>query len=64
MPHATEPVYRHIQVTPLAPTFGAEVSGVDFSEPVPDDIFQEVLDAITKVGLSPPYDHPNTINTR
>lgn len=49
MPHATEPSYKHINVTPLAATFAAEVSGVDFSKPVPDKIFQEILRAITKV---------------
>ena len=49
MPHATEPVYAHIKVTPLATAFAAEVSGVDFCKPVPDEIFQEILSAITKV---------------
>lgn len=47
MPHA-EP-YKHIQVKELHPTFGAEVSGIDFSQPVPDDVFADVLAAITKV---------------
>ena len=50
MPHATEPDYKHIKVTPLAETFAAEVSGVDFSKPVPNQVFQEILSAITKVG--------------
>lgn len=52
MPHATEPKYQHISVTPVGPTIGAEVSGVDFSRPVPADVFQEILDAITKVRAS------------
>ena len=51
MPHATEPEYKHIKVTQLAPTFGAEVSGVDFSKPVPPDVFKEILSAIAKVSL-------------
>ena len=53
MPHATEPDYKHISVTQLAPTFAAEVSGVDFSKPVEDDVFQEILAAITQVSLYP-----------
>ena len=51
MPNATEPVYKHIKVHQLAPTFGAEASGVDFSRPVPDEVFGEILSAITKVSL-------------
>jgi hypothetical protein len=50
MPHATETDYQHISVEPVGRTFGAEVSGVDFSKPVPDDVFQEILSAITKVS--------------
>jgi alpha-ketoglutarate-dependent 2,4-dichlorophenoxyacetate dioxygenase len=50
MPHA-EP-FRHIQVTELHPTFGAEIAGIDFSKPVPDETFKEVLAAITKVRSS------------
>jgi hypothetical protein len=53
MPHATEPTYKHITVTPLAPTFAAKVSGVDFSKPVPDEVFQEILAVITIVR----YEH-------
>ncbi|ETN42537.1 uncharacterized protein HMPREF1541_01694 [Cyphellophora europaea CBS 101466] len=51
MPHATEPTYKHISVTPIGPTIGAEVSGVDFSKPVPDEVFREILSAITKYGV-------------
>jgi alpha-ketoglutarate-dependent 2,4-dichlorophenoxyacetate dioxygenase len=50
MPHA-EP-YKNIQIKELHPTFGAEILGVDFSKPVPDDVFDEILAAITKVGVS------------
>lgn len=49
MPHATAAEYQHIQVTELAPTFGAEVSGIDFSKPVEPHVFAEVLDASAKV---------------
>jgi alpha-ketoglutarate-dependent 2,4-dichlorophenoxyacetate dioxygenase len=47
----TEPVFQLINVKELHPTFGAEISGVDFSKPVEDDVFQEILAAITKVTL-------------
>lgn len=50
MPHATDAQYQHIQATPLAPTIGAEVTGIDFSKPVEPEIFAEVKDAITKVS--------------
>ncbi|KAJ9645437.1 uncharacterized protein PV06_07871 [Exophiala oligosperma] len=51
MPHATAAEYQHIQVTELAPTFGAEVSGIDFSKPVEPHVFAEVLDASAKYGV-------------
>ena len=38
-----------IQIKELHSTFGAEISGVDFSERVNDDVFEEILAAITKV---------------
>ncbi|TLD18230.1 alpha-ketoglutarate-dependent 2-4-dichlorophenoxyacetate dioxygenase [Venturia nashicola] len=49
MSHA-EP-FRHIQITQLHPTFGAEISGIDFSKPVAAGVFSEVLAAITKYGV-------------
>lgn len=45
--------FKHIIVKPLHPTFGAEISGIDFSQPVPDEVFTEVLAAVTKVSPSP-----------
>jgi hypothetical protein len=50
MPHAEE--FKHIQVTPLHPTFGAEVSGVDFSQQVPEEVFQELRAAATTVSMN------------
>lgn len=47
MPHANP--YKHIQIKELHPTFGAEVIGVDFSKEVPDEVFGDILAAITKV---------------
>ncbi len=49
MPHATDPEFRQIRIEKLAPTFGAEVTGIDFSKPVEPEVFQEVLEAITEV---------------
>lgn len=46
----TEPPFKHITIKELHPTFGAEISGIDFSKPVDHDVFQEVLAAITKVS--------------
>jgi hypothetical protein len=50
MPHATDSEFDHIQVKQLAPTFGAEVTGIDFSKPVPPEVFAEIHRAITKVS--------------
>lgn len=49
MPHAVP--YKHITIKELHPTFGAEVSGVDFSEPVPLDVFEEIRDAAAQVSM-------------
>ncbi|KAL2004712.1 hypothetical protein VTN00DRAFT_3240 [Thermoascus crustaceus] len=48
---AKEPVFNLITVKELHLTFGAEISGVDFSKEVPDDVFQEILAAITRYGV-------------
>lgn len=52
MPHQTDPAFRHISVTQLAPTFGAQVAGIDFFSPVSEDVFAEIKSAISKVGNS------------
>jgi alpha-ketoglutarate-dependent 2,4-dichlorophenoxyacetate dioxygenase len=49
MPHATETDYQHIQLKQLAPTFAAEVTGVDFSRPVEREVFDEIHRAIVDV---------------
>jgi hypothetical protein len=51
MPSAVGSTFKHISVRELHPTFGAEISGVDFSVPLTDEIFSEVHAAITKVRL-------------
>lgn len=52
MPHAED--YKYIQVKELHPTIGAEVFGVDFSKSVPDEVFEEILAAITKAHTFTP----------
>lgn len=49
MPHPTDSRYSTIQVTQLAPTIGAEISGVDFSKAVDPEVFSEVKHALTTV---------------
>lgn len=44
-----DPEFKTLQIKKLHPTFGAEVSGVDFTKPIPDDVFQEILAAMAKV---------------
>ena len=46
----TESKPKGLQITKLHPTFGAEVSGVDFSNPIADDVLQEITSAMAKVG--------------
>lgn len=51
MPDISQPsTFNHIAITELHPTFGAEISGVDFARPVEAEIFQEILTAMSKVG--------------
>jgi alpha-ketoglutarate-dependent 2,4-dichlorophenoxyacetate dioxygenase len=42
--------FKQISVRKLHPTFGAQISGIDFSSPLSDEVFAEVLAAITKVS--------------
>lgn len=50
MPHAEElGAFERITVKELHSTFGAEVFGIDFSKPVPPEVFAEVKAAISKV---------------
>lgn len=49
---ASMPIATKLKITPLAPTFVAEVEGVDFSEPVPEDVFHEVKDVVNKYGVA------------
>lgn len=40
-----------LKVTPLAPTFAAEVEGIDFSQPIPNNIFLQLKDIINEYGV-------------
>ncbi|EPE30094.1 Clavaminate synthase-like protein [Glarea lozoyensis ATCC 20868] len=40
-----------LTITPLYPTFGAQISGVDFSQPIPDSTFGQILTACHKYGV-------------
>ncbi len=45
----TEPDFKHITVTPLHPTFIAEIQGVDFSKAIEPEVFIEIHAALAKV---------------
>jgi len=45
------PVESLIRIRELHPTFGAEILGADFSRPVGDEVFAEILEAIIKYGV-------------
>ena len=42
---------KHITCTPLHATFGAEITGVDFSSPPSDEVLDEIKGAIGKYGV-------------
>lgn len=44
--------FHYIAIKQLHPSFGAEISGVEFSKPVTKEVFAEILAAIKKVGLT------------
>ena len=54
MPHATDTEYQHIELKELSPTFGAEVTGVDFAQPVKKEVFDEIHRAIVNVSRNFP----------
>lgn len=41
--------FKTLQIRELHPTFAAEIEGVDFSQPIPDEVFEEILAASAKV---------------
>lgn len=50
-----ETEFKTLKFKKLHPTFAAEVEGVDFSKPIPDDVFNEILAASAKV-LDPEFE--------
>ena len=42
--------FNHIKVSKIHPTFGAEISGVDFTSTLNDEVFAEISAAAAKVG--------------
>jgi len=46
----SEAGFEHIIVRKLHSTFAAELGGVDFSKPLSDGTFKEILTAVTKVS--------------
>jgi hypothetical protein len=46
-----ESSYNYITVKRLHPTFGAEISGIDFTIPLTDEVFSDILAALNKVRL-------------
>jgi len=45
-----EPQFKHIKIKEIGETFVAEVEGVDFSQDIPQEVFDEILQAIIKVS--------------
>lgn len=48
-PFSATPGFQHVVAKELHPTFGAEISGVDFAKPLADVVLIEILAAIAKV---------------
>lgn len=48
----SSPTFDYITVKNLHPTFGAEISGVDFSKPLSNEVFGEIFTAAKKVVYS------------
>ncbi len=46
--------FKIVKIEKLHETFGAQISGVDFSSPISDEVFHEILAAITKVNVQIP----------
>jgi alpha-ketoglutarate-dependent 2,4-dichlorophenoxyacetate dioxygenase len=44
-----------LKVTPLHPTFGAELSGVDFTKPVSPELYAEIRKVVDKVRNTRPF---------
>jgi alpha-ketoglutarate-dependent 2,4-dichlorophenoxyacetate dioxygenase len=45
-----EVAFSHISVKELHPNFAAEISGVEFSSALSDEVFREISQAVTKAS--------------
>jgi taurine dioxygenase len=45
---SAEAEYIHVRITPLTPHIGAEISGVDLSEPLTDEVGREIRQALAE----------------
>ena len=45
-----ETEFKNLYIKELHPTFAAEIEGVDFTKPIPDDVFREIQAASAKVN--------------
>ncbi|CAD6590223.1 MAG: hypothetical protein TREMPRED_005653 [Tremellales sp. Tagirdzhanova-0007] len=50
-PAPTASITETIKCHPLHPTFGAQVSGVDFSKPIPESVMNEIRNSLGQYGL-------------
>lgn len=46
--------FPHLQVKELHPTFAAEITGLKLTEPLSDEIFQEIINVVAKVTNTRP----------
>lgn len=44
-----------LRVTPLHPTFAAELSGVDFTKPISPELYAEIRGVVDKVSVVVSY---------
>jgi hypothetical protein len=56
-----EPHFEHITIKGIGSTFAAEVGGVDFSKEIPQEVFEEIVKAITKASQCSDLIHPNNL---
>jgi alpha-ketoglutarate-dependent taurine dioxygenase len=50
MPGIAEQSQEPFAVRALSPTFGAEIIGVDLSEPMPDAVFDRIYEAFLRIS--------------
>jgi len=45
-----EPQFKHISIKEIGTTFAVEVEGIDFSQDITQEVFDEIPASITKVS--------------